>query len=172
MGHSLGPSPITFKQQCSIGTDTKQSYVNLLAQFPNLSGLHLSPSFQLGLGYGGGPGCGNVFLQPEGSAYRRSLFREDAKATEKAGEIVLERLPDLKKLSVGSYCANITRNEDDGGRVNATWPWTGRLKEWSYEVWPLRGEVAEREVAKEDEEEVVEKDVEDAEGLEGTEDGF
>lgn len=61
------------------------------------------------------------------------MSRQNAETTEKAGQIVLERLPDLKTLNIGEFCANLSRS--DRGVTKATWPWSGRMKEWTYERW-------------------------------------
>ena len=111
-----------------------QNYVEILARFPRLEHLHLPHSSELGLGFDGGHWCGNAYEGEGGRAYGRSVAREGAETTERAAQIVLDQLPDLKTLFIGSDRANITRNEHNG--VNATFPWSGRIEGWTYEVWP------------------------------------
>jgi len=88
----------------------------------------------LGLGFDGGAWCGNAYFGAEGRQYGREVSRESAETTELAANIVLSKLPQLECLCIGGTYANITR-DDHGGRV-ATWPWTGRMIEWTDEIWP------------------------------------
>jgi hypothetical protein len=95
----------------------------------------------LGVGFNGGPGCGNVYFGKEGRIYRRQVTKEGAEATEKGGEIVVANLPRLTSFTIGGRCANITKTE--GRMINATWPWTGRMDEWLMEQVP---ELSDREL--------------------------
>lgn len=111
-----------------------QGYLDILSRFPRLEKLWLPPSSGLGLGFDGGAWCGNAYFGTEGREYGRSVSRESAETTEAAAKIVLSRLSNLKSLCIGGTCADITR--DEHGRFGATWPWTGRMTEWTYEIWP------------------------------------
>jgi len=88
----------------------------------------------LGLGFDGGAWCGNAFFGPGGRQYGREVSRDNAETTELAATIVLSKLLDLESLCIGGTYANITK--DDHGDLTATWPWTGRMIEWTYEIWP------------------------------------
>lgn len=72
----------------------------------------------------------------EGQQYLREVTQEAAEATEKGGDIVVANLPQLSSFTIGGRCPNVTRTEE--GMITATWPWTGRLKEWVLEVVPER----------------------------------
>jgi hypothetical protein len=106
----------------------------VLARFENLTHLDLPESWTLGLGFNGGPGCGNFYDGKDGNIRLRKVIRQGAEATEKGGDIVLANLPYLTGLTIGATEANITRTED--GMINATWPWTGRIDEWLMEEIP------------------------------------
>lgn len=108
-------------------------YLSNIAQFSQLEELRLPPAFELDLGFDGGPGCGNAYFGKEGRAYGRAVTRQSAETTEVAARIVHEALPKLKSLSIGSQCPNLTRN--DAGTMDMSWPWTGRMTEYTYEVW-------------------------------------
>lgn len=112
----------------------KQDFANSLTRFPHLKTLELPDSSELHLGWDGGPWCGNAYDGPGGDALHRWVYHELAKATDLATSIVLKMLPNLEDLSIGGYGANITR--DQRGEVNATYPWTGRIEAWTYEMWP------------------------------------
>ncbi len=100
----------------------------MLAGLQNLTHLDLPESSSLGLGFNGGPWCGNAYFGKQGRIYRREVAKEGAEATEKGGDIVAANLPHLSSFTIGGICANITRNEE--GMINVTWPWTGRMDEW------------------------------------------
>jgi hypothetical protein len=110
--------------------------MDVLTRLENLTHLDLPKSSSLGLGFNGGPGCGNVYFGKNGRIYRRQITGEGAEATEKGGEIVVANLPHLTSFTIGGRKANITRTKE--GMVNATWAWTGRMDEWLMEVVPER----------------------------------
>lgn len=62
-------------------------------------------------------------------------MKQRVEATELAAGIVTAELPHLKGLTIGSTCVNLTRSED--GDLETSWPWTGRLDEYAYEIYPL-----------------------------------
>lgn len=65
---------------------------------------------------------------------RRLEARQDTHVVEIGGDMVVESLPHLHSFSIGWKTPNVTRS--DGKIVNVTWPWTGRLEEWSWEEVP------------------------------------
>jgi hypothetical protein len=110
----------------------------VLTGLENLTHLDLPASSSLGLGFNGGPGCGNVYFGKGGRIYLRQVTKEGAKATEEGGDIVVANLPRLTSFTIGGRNANITRTEER--MVNATWPWTGRMDEWLMEEVPERSD--------------------------------
>jgi hypothetical protein len=108
--------------------------MDVLTGLENLTLLDLPGSSSLGLGFDGGPGCGNVYFGKQGRIYLREVTKQGAEATEKGGDIVVANLPHLTSFTIGGMEANITRNEE--GMINATWPWTGRMDEWLMEEVP------------------------------------
>lgn len=108
--------------------------MDILSRFPALKTLRLPYAWQLNLDFDGGSGCGNSYFGEGGRAYGRSVALQGIHATEKAGDIVLAGMPLLESLWIGSTKANITRDDTEG--INATWPWTGRVVDYVYEVWP------------------------------------
>ncbi|KAE9374917.1 hypothetical protein N431DRAFT_405980 [Stipitochalara longipes BDJ] len=110
-----------------------KAIVDMLTELKNLTHLDLPESYELGLGFNGGPFCGNAYFGIEGRKYQRQVIREGAEATEKGGDIVVANLPHLTSFTIGGEKANITRSE---GMVNVTWPWTGRMDEWLLERVP------------------------------------
>jgi hypothetical protein len=108
--------------------------LDTLTGLENLTHLDLPDSSSLGLGFNGGPGCGNVYFGKEGRIYLHQVTKDGAEATEEGGDIVVANLPHLTSFTIGGTKANITRTED--GTVNATWPWTGRMDEWLMEKVP------------------------------------
>jgi len=113
----------------------------VLTGLENLTHLDLPDSSSLGLGFDGGPGCGNVYFGKGGRIYLRQATKERAEATEQGGDIVVANLPSLTSFTIGGRNANITITE--GRMVNATWPWTGRMDEWLMEQVP---ELSDREL--------------------------
>lgn len=116
-------------------------HLDLLARFENLTTLTLPYAFDLGLGFDGGPGCGNAYDGAGGHAYGRQVVRERVEVTERAAREVLKKIPGLKQLGIGSGLRNVTVNED--GEAEVTWPWTRRLKEYTYDMWPKVGDELE-----------------------------
>lgn len=110
-----------------------QRYLNVLALFPNLENLRLPDSSNLELGFDGGPGCGNAYDGPGGRAYGRMVVQKGAETTELAANIAMSILPHLKSLSIGPDIANFTVNSH--GVPDMTWPWTGRMEQYTYEIW-------------------------------------
>jgi hypothetical protein len=54
--------------------------------------------------------------------------------TEAVGHIIVKALPTLKKLNIGGHSANMTLGGK--GEVEVVWPWTDRMEEYTYEVYP------------------------------------
>lgn len=92
----------------------------------------------MGLGFDGGPGCGNAYFGKDGRIYQRQVMKEGVEATEKGGDIVVANLPYLTSFTIGKNQPNITRTNDR--MVNAKWPWTGRIDEWLMEEVPDRSD--------------------------------
>jgi len=106
----------------------------LLTGLEKLKHLNLPHASDLGLGFDGGPGCGNAYDGKEGQEYLREVTREGIEAIEKGGNIVVANMPHLTSFTIGGSTPNITRGED--GMINATWPWTGRFEDWLMEAVP------------------------------------
>ncbi|KAI0801602.1 hypothetical protein GGR55DRAFT_683713 [Xylaria sp. FL0064] len=113
---------------------TLKKALQLLSSFQNLTELELPDASTLGLGWDGGPLCGNAYFGPSGREYQRQVYRQGLEATERAGALVIEALPRLTSFSVGGSKANITRYEN--GTLRATFPWTGWKDEWIMDVMP------------------------------------
>lgn len=111
-----------------------KEHLEYLSRFSNLTSLRLPDVSELGLGFDGGAGCGNAYYGAEGHEYGRSVTRQGAEADERAGEMVLEVLPRLEQLRIGSSRPNITVNKQ--GKKELVWPWTGRMREYTYEAYP------------------------------------
>ncbi|KAK7185658.1 hypothetical protein DPSP01_007469 [Paraphaeosphaeria sporulosa] len=109
-------------------------HLELLARFENLTSLTLPPAWQLGLGFDGGHWCGNAYWGADGRAYGRQVTRDSVAAVERAADMTVKMLPRLRQLGVGGMRGNVT--VDGEGAVEVVWPWTGRLDEYTYEVWP------------------------------------
>ncbi|KAM3075751.1 hypothetical protein ACMFMG_007877 [Clarireedia jacksonii] len=113
--------------------------LDMLTGLANLTHLDLPPSSSLGLGFNGGPGCGNVYFGKRGQLYLRQVIREEAEATELGGDIVVANLPHLTSFTIGGDCPSIT--QVDKRIVNVTWPWTGRMDEWLREEVPIENDM-------------------------------
>lgn len=74
-----------------------------------------------------------MFDGPEGRAYGRHVAQQTAELTEFAGRLVLDELPGLAELAIGSEGVNLTR--DDHGQPDMSWPWTGRMEQYTYGIW-------------------------------------
>lgn len=71
----------------------------------------------------------DAYFGPHGQELRRQVARENAETTEKAGRMALDKLPKLKELAIGNFCANITTDGD--GIASATWPWSSQgVQNW------------------------------------------
>lgn len=110
-----------------------EQHLRVLARFSNLTSLSLPSAGGLGLSFDGGPGCGNAYMGPGGRKYGRRVTQQGAETIEEAGRMTMEILPHLEYLAVGGSRANITK---EGGEVELIWAWTGRMTEYTYEVWP------------------------------------
>ncbi|GAB1319319.1 hypothetical protein MFIFM68171_09529 [Madurella fahalii] len=110
-------------------------YLEVLARFTNLRHLELPGTDDLALGFYGWADCGNAYFGAQGREYGRRTAKESAMTAEKAGLIAIEALPDLVNLSIGGSEANVTRVD---GAVELSWPWTGRMDEWAYDIFPDR----------------------------------
>ncbi|KAI1361080.1 hypothetical protein F5Y08DRAFT_315773 [Xylaria arbuscula] len=108
--------------------------LQILDSLQNLTQLDLPLVAGLGVGFDGGPECGNAYFGPGGREYEREVLRESLQATERAASIVVETLPRLTSFSIGDDQANITRYEN--GTSRATFPWTGRINEYVMELLP------------------------------------
>ncbi|KAI0151575.1 hypothetical protein GGR57DRAFT_176316 [Xylariaceae sp. FL1272] len=118
------------------GNNMLRDRIRALKGLKNLTHLDLPPSSALGLGFDGGPPCGNAYDGYDGWLYLRDITRQGAEAEDRAAEIVVENLPRLKSFTIGGSHVNLTRHEN--GTVQATFPWTGRMDEWIEEVVPPR----------------------------------
>lgn len=61
------------------------------------------------------------------------VVQEGAETAELAANITMSILPHLKNLSIGWDSVNLTVNSL--GLPDMTWPWTGRMEEYTYEIW-------------------------------------
>ncbi|KAM7191285.1 hypothetical protein V8F20_009340 [Naviculisporaceae sp. PSN 640] len=126
-----------------------QSYLTLISRLPNLRALKLPAAFNLRLGFDGGAWCGNAYDGPGGRAYGRSVARQGAETVELAAGFTLHEMPYLSELSIGgnkasinataldSKCRTGLTTNDGGVKVpEVRWPWTGRMEQWTWEVWP------------------------------------
>jgi hypothetical protein len=117
--------------------------LKFLTEFQDLTSLALPNAGDLGLSFDGGPRCGNAYFGRGGRANGRRVTEERAKTVEEAANMAIEALPHLKHFSVGGSCANITRNTER--EVALVWPWTGRMKEYTYEKWPEQKDYSDDE---------------------------
>ncbi|EPE34441.1 hypothetical protein GLAREA_10135 [Glarea lozoyensis ATCC 20868] len=121
----------------NVGEDGRlKATLNILNGQQNLTHLDLPRSSSLALGFDGGAWCGNAYFGKEGRVYERDVVRQGAEATEMAGEIVMENMPQLTSFTVGELRPNITRDSDGKNMVSLAWPWTGRMDEWLMEEVP------------------------------------
>jgi hypothetical protein len=108
--------------------------LSVLKYFPRLRQLGLPSVTELEIGVEGGIICGNIYSGPEGREYGRREVQQGAEAVESAAKIVLDSLPHLETLEIGKQWAKISKQ--DGGATTAIWPWTGRMTEHTYDIWP------------------------------------
>ncbi|KAH7309996.1 hypothetical protein BKA65DRAFT_519262 [Rhexocercosporidium sp. MPI-PUGE-AT-0058] len=113
--------------------DKFENILEILASLKNLTHIDLPYSSSLAMGFDGGHWCGNAYEGKNGREYGREVSRQFAETTEKAGDMVMSNLPRLSSFEIGET-PNITRAEN--GTVTLTWPWTGRIDEWTFEIWP------------------------------------
>lgn len=126
-----------------------QSYLTLISRLLNLRVLKLPTAHNLGLGFDGGAWCGNAYDGPGGRAYGRLVARQGAETVDLAAGFTLQEMPYLSELTIGGNKASINATAPDGkcrtgvitngGGANVPevrWPWTGKMKEWTWEVWP------------------------------------
>lgn len=105
-----------------------------LKSFDNLIHLQLPDARYLGVGFKGGHWCGNAYMGVNGRKYGREVSRQKAKAMELATAIILDTLPHLKSLIIDFEEPSIF--EADDGQLTVSWPWTDRMEEWLFEIWP------------------------------------
>lgn len=75
-------------------------------------------------------GCGNAYFGLGGTKFGRVETLQFTEAIEEAASIVMEAIPQLKKLCIGGNCVDI-----ENGKASK-WPWTGRLRDYVLEEWP------------------------------------
>jgi hypothetical protein len=113
-----------------------QSLATVLAGFENLRELRLPGVNNLDMGLVKDIFCGNAYDGVSGTKMGIFELLESMSVTEKAVKIVLEELPDLEVICLGSLCANIEY------RKPPAWPWTGRVRDYIMESWPrYRGSI-------------------------------
>ena len=105
-----------------------------LKTFDNLTHLHLPDARDLGVGFEGGHWCGHAYRGPSGRKYGREISRKRAEAMEVAGAITMGILPHLTSLTIESEEATMSKGDD--GQPVLSWPWTGGIDKWLYEIWP------------------------------------
>ncbi|KAI0430284.1 hypothetical protein F5Y09DRAFT_341820 [Xylaria sp. FL1042] len=117
------------------GVESLWGILQSLSSFQNLTGLELPDASTLGLGWDGGPSCGNAYYFGPGSReYEHQVQREGLEATERAGALVVKILPRLTSFSIGGKQAKITRYEN--GMLRASFPWAERIDQWVMDVLP------------------------------------
>ncbi|EPS36855.1 hypothetical protein H072_9677 [Dactylellina haptotyla CBS 200.50] len=124
--------------------DELKALLEVLKKFPNLEHVMFPESLGLYVGFEGGPWCGNEYFGPGGRELGRRVSKGDAEFTEKAAGIIISVLPGLKSFKIGSYSP--TLDATGSGTPTMVWPWTGRMKEWTYEEWPHRLDEGDREL--------------------------
>ncbi|KAG4436192.1 hypothetical protein IFR05_008320 [Cadophora sp. M221] len=123
--------------------DKLKDMLEILGQLKNLTHIEIPYSANLALGFDGGAWCGNAYGGKDGREYGRTVAKESAETREKAGDMVMSSLLHLKSFEIGELAPNITRAEN--GTVTLIWPWTGRMDEWTFEIWPEEDEFDEVE---------------------------
>ncbi|KAL2067654.1 hypothetical protein VTL71DRAFT_15750, partial [Oculimacula yallundae] len=131
---SIGLRGAIRRRDPSENNNMLKSIVETFASLQNLSHIEIPWHGGLGLGFDGGAWCGNAYDGPRGEAYGREVAIQGAETTEKAAAILMTALPQLTSFSIGDDRPNVTRAEN--GSVIITWPWTGRMRDWVFEIWP------------------------------------
>lgn len=83
----------------------------------------------------GGNWCGTNFFMLSAAAAAEENYREERNRLihfDEFASIVLEALPQLKRLILDGREPTITHGED--GKASATWPWSGRSDEYLNEI--------------------------------------
>lgn len=107
----------------------------VLVEFSELEELRLPSATNLRLGAYTGQWCGtnSILLRGTETAESNNRWkREELEEYEKVASIVLEKLPQLKRLIIDDQELSITHGED--GKASASWPWSGLLDEYLYEI--------------------------------------
>lgn len=100
----------------------------VLAEFSDLEELRLPSATNLRLGVYTGEWCGANSVLLRGTETAESNYRwqrKEYELYEKVASIVLETLPQLKRLIINGREPTITHGED--GKASARWSWSGRL---------------------------------------------
>ena len=114
-------SPSRTSSLSGVDRTSIQAILELLPALENLAHLDLPDSSSIGVGFNGGPGCGNVYFGKHGREYRpggRQIDREARDATELGGKIVVANMPQLKSFTIGGQKPEIIRSEE--GQITLT----------------------------------------------------
>ncbi|KAL9114648.1 MAG: hypothetical protein Q9227_001326 [Pyrenula ochraceoflavens] len=91
------------------------SYLPALSKFENLTHLYLSDASQMGVGWDGGPWCGNAYMGPGGDELLRQVQADGREAEAKVANLVFPEIPGLKELWIGDGTKVQVVRDQDGG---------------------------------------------------------
>lgn len=94
--------------------------IPLLAPFTNLRCLLLAEVRRLRVGYDP-PGCGNIYLGPNGAKYRRQVSNARVVAMRKVAEMAFHRLPQLGELWIADDDRFVVQRDTFGRAVRYKW---------------------------------------------------
>ena len=90
-----------------------------LSRFERLTHLYLCEASSLGVGFDGGPRCGNAYMGPKGAELLRRVQAQRHEAEAKVADAVVPKLRSLEELWIGDHTeVQVLRNGD--GTVNQT----------------------------------------------------
>ena len=107
-----------------------------LKRAANLKTLQLPESSELGIGFDGGPMCGNAYMGPNGYLTERYVQREHIEAVEKASSMAWAALPYLENIYIGGESPGSVERDEKGTVVKISWPWSDGVEEFLQKMYP------------------------------------
>ena len=107
-----------------------------LKRAANLKTLQLPESFELDIGFDGGPLCGNVYRGPNGYLTRRQVQRKHIEAVEKASSMAWAALTYLENIYIWSNSPTSVERDEKRTVVKISWPWSDGVEEFLQKKYP------------------------------------
>ncbi|CAI6332448.1 unnamed protein product [Periconia digitata] len=138
----------TWSESGMEATALVHSVLYALREAHNLTTLHLPESYDLGLGFDGGPFCGNAYMGPSGYLTSRQTMRGHITAVDQGILLAWTALPHLKNITIAGTPPVSVQRDEKGQVMKVTHEWTGRVEQYLEEEYPApkKGDIVDGEL--------------------------